>query len=150
MPVCFAGIYADMVFIHFDSGWDKLISAGYGIRKLFPSVLPELIDEFLFRQIMGDNVCIKPRKVLIPFAGPLPASFFWQLQVFRLRGIRIIYSFCFIKENDVPVDLHKTDLARAVHLFRGPPKTVFLCKDELFHHQLHLFVQVVDFLCQCL
>jgi hypothetical protein len=55
-----------------------------------------------------------------------------------------------LKNTIVPstIYFHETDLGSIRHFFRRPAKTVLIRKHKLFHHKLHLAIQVMCLLRQ--
>ena len=52
-------IDSDMVFLYFHFGRNEPVSAGYGIRKLLPSIFAKLCNELFLRHVMIDPFCRK-------------------------------------------------------------------------------------------
>ena len=116
-------INSDMVFFDLHFCRSKTILSGYRIRKLFPSILSELILKFLFCQIMIDPSDRDPGKILILFSF-FSSGYFLKFQFLRFFDLRITDSFCLVKEYDLSINLHKADLFGIFHAFCESPKTL--------------------------
>ncbi len=117
MTILFADIHTDMVFFHFYLSRNKLITLCHYIWKLFPAVFAEFPDQVLLRHVVRDHMGSKPRQVIFLFTCGFFALGLWLLQIFGFRCVQITYCFRFIKEDDLSIGFHETDLSMVCQLF---------------------------------
>lgn len=112
------GIYADMMFTHFNFCWNKAILSVDRVWKLLPAVFSKFGYKFFLSNVMRDHMYGKPGNILILFACLLFRLGRFGLKVIRFSCFKIADSFCFIKENNFSLYFHEADLIVVIHLFR--------------------------------